>query len=69
VGSPVYDLNGNELDRKMSGITAGLGFGYLFPTIPLKAGFRYEHVFVSDDPGVNLISLRISYVISFWKKE
>ena len=71
-----YDANGNALtkpngdqqDRKVSGFDTGLGFGYLFEQsgpIRFNISLRYEHTFVTGDPALNVISLRISHSFSF----
>jgi hypothetical protein len=65
-GTPLYNSSGNEIDQKIAGVTAGMGFGYIIPSasIPLNFGLRYEHLFVSGDPSQNMISFRISYSLA-----
>jgi hypothetical protein len=62
-GNLLYNSDGSVQDQKISGATAGLGFGYLVPSasLPLNIGLRFEHVFVSGDPSQSLLSLRISW--------
>ena len=69
-GIPLYNSSGGEIDQKMSGLTAGLGFGYIIPspTIPLNIGLRYERLFVSGDPSQNVLSLRISYSLAVGRR-
>jgi len=51
-----------DVNQKVKGITAGLATGYIFNgRTPLLIGVRYERVFVSDDPAVNLFSLRVTW--------
>jgi hypothetical protein len=69
-GFPVYDANGNEVDQKVTGATAGLDFGYLFePTgrIQFNISLRYEHVF--SEAGQNMFSLRIAHAFTFGRRE
>ena len=68
IGNPLYQSNGNPLDQKTAGMTAGIGFGYLFPIIGrlrLNVGLRYEHTFVTGDPSPSVLSLRISHTFAF----
>ncbi|MDB5145799.1 MAG: hypothetical protein JWQ66_4512 [Mucilaginibacter sp.] len=68
VGNPLYQSNGNPLDQKTAGMTAGIGFGYLFQVIGrlrLNVGLRYEHTFVTGDPSPSVLSLRISHTFAF----
>ena len=63
-GNPIYNSDGTPKDVKLSGATAGLGFGYIIPspTVPLNFGLRYEHIFVTGGgPSQSLIALRISW--------
>lgn len=64
-GQPIYNADGSEVDQKLSGATAGLGFGYILPNpkLPLNIGLRYEHTFVSDNPSPNILALRISWSV------
>lgn len=68
-GNGLNKPDGSELDRKVTGPDAGLGFGYLFePSGPItfNISLRYEHTFVTGiDPPLNIISLRISHSFSF----
>jgi len=72
-GSPLVTPDGNELDQKVSGITAGLGFGYIIPSDNwgFNFGLRYQHIFVTQngDPGQNLLSFRISYPFRIGRRE
>ncbi|MCR8557763.1 hypothetical protein KXD93_08930 [Mucilaginibacter sp. BJC16-A38] len=67
--TPLYKPNGDQLDQKVSGPDAGLGFGYLFQEsgrIRFNISLRYEHAFVTGgDPSLNIIALRISHSFSF----
>jgi hypothetical protein len=65
-GSPIYS-NGNEVDQKVSGPMAGLAVGYIFQ-FPINLGLRYEHVFVPGDIQQNLVSLRVTYYLSFGRR-
>lgn len=69
-GNPLVNSAGKEVDQKVNGFTAGLGFGYIIPSavIPLNIGLRYEHIFVSGDPSLNNISLRLSYSLIIGKR-
>ncbi|TAM98691.1 MAG: hypothetical protein EPN39_08480 [Chitinophagaceae bacterium] len=62
-GQEIVDNNGNEIDEKVSGVTAGIVFGYIFPgKYAINIGVRYEHIFVpSPDPAMNMVSLRLSH--------
>lgn len=64
-GQPLYNPDGSEVDQKLSGATAGLGFGYILPNqkLPLNFGLRYEHTFVSGNPSPNILALRISWSV------
>jgi hypothetical protein len=69
-GSPIPDGNGGWLNQKVKGPTAGIGAGYIFPgNFAFNIGLRYQHVFVSGDPTLNMFSLRLSHTISFRRKE
>jgi hypothetical protein len=71
-GNALYKPNGNEDDVNVTGATAGMGFGYLFQPsgrIQFNISLRYEHVFVQNDPQLNIISLRISHSFGFGKRE
>ncbi|HXO74126.1 MAG TPA: hypothetical protein VN824_02825 [Puia sp.] len=63
-GSPVYNSDGTSKDVRLSGATAGLGFGYIIPSpkVPINFGLRYEHIFVTGGgPAQSLLALRISW--------
>jgi len=71
-GNYIFNPNGNEIDQKVTGATAGLGFGYLFePSGPIQfnISIRYEHTFVSGDPSLNVLALRISHSFSFGRRD
>src|SRR5687768_2760921 len=60
-GNPLYNPDGTRLEQQVKGATAGLGVGYIFPgSFSFNIGLRYQRVFVSDDPALNLFSLRLS---------
>lgn len=68
-GAILYE-NGSEVDQAVKGITAGIGTGYIFGgKVPINIGLRYQHVFVAKDPTLNLFSLRVSYPLSFGRRE
>ena len=61
---------GSYVERIVKGPTAGIGTGYILPgNFPLNIGLRYQHIFVSGDPALNLISLRLSYALSFGRRD
>jgi hypothetical protein len=68
-GAALYKPNGDEIDQKVTGPVAGLGFGYLFQEsgpIRFNISLRYEHTFVAGgDPPLNVIAIRISHSFSF----
>jgi hypothetical protein len=68
-GNGIYDGSGHQVDVKISGATAGLGFGYLIPSFPLNLGLRYIHLFVSGDQAQNIVSFRVSYALAFARRE
>jgi hypothetical protein len=72
-GNPEYGPDGNQADQKVTGVTTGLGFGYLFRQsgwIRFNIGLRYEHTFVSNgDPATNIFALRVSHSFSFGRRE
>ena len=71
-GNFLFNPNGNEVDQKVTGATTGLGFGYLFePSGPVQfnISIRYEHTFVSGDPSLNVLALRISHSFSFGRRD
>jgi outer membrane protein with beta-barrel domain len=58
------------LKQKAKGITGGIGAGYIFPgTVAFNIGLRYQHVFISGDPSMNMFSIRLSHPISFKRRE
>lgn len=73
-----YDENGSLipnpdgtgwLEYQAKGMTAGLGTGYIIPgRFALNIGLRYQRVFVSKDPGLNMFSLRLSHPITFGRR-
>jgi len=70
-GQLVFDTATGEIfEQQAKGITAGLSAGYILSgNFPLNIGLRYQRVFVSGDPAVNLFSLRFSYPLFFKKRE
>lgn len=70
-GQLIYDpVTGEYAEQKAKGITAGLGAGYVFNgKLKFNLGLRYQRIFVSGDPSYNLFSFRISYPLSFWRRE
>lgn len=65
LGQPVTNSSGDYVDEAAKGPTAGLVFGYIFTgRLAFTIGLRYEHVFVSPDPTLNMFSLRISHTLS-----
>jgi hypothetical protein len=64
-GNPLVNSDGSEVDQKVSGPTAGLGFGYIIPSpkYPVNFALRFEHTFVSGDPSPSLLSFRISWSV------
>lgn len=70
-GNTLYNSDGSEKDVKLSGLTAGLGFGYIIPspTVPINFGLRYEHIFVSNSgPSQSVFALRISWALLAGKR-
>jgi hypothetical protein len=67
-GKPVTNAIGDTVDRKGSGVTAGLGFGYLFPHSGLyNIELRYEHTFHEGHPQIDILALRFAYTFIFPK--
>jgi hypothetical protein len=62
-GSPIYDVDGSQLEQKVKGLTAGIGTGYMLPSIPVNIGAAYKFVKVSGDPSMHLFSIRLSYAL------
>lgn len=61
---------GEIAEQKAKGITTGLGAGYIFNgKLAFNLGLRYQRVFVSGDPSLNLFSFRISHPLSFKRRE
>ena len=61
-GYPVYDDAGNQVKEKVAGPTAGLGFGYLFPSEDNRKynlALRYSRTI--SEAHTNTFSLRFSY--------
>ncbi|HEV7621830.1 MAG TPA: outer membrane beta-barrel protein [Flavisolibacter sp.] len=68
-GTPIPDGNNGYLQQQAKGLTAGIGAGYIFPgSISFNIGLRYQHVFVSGDPSLNMFSLRLSHSFSFGRR-
>ncbi len=70
-GNVIYNNDGTPKDIKLSGATAGLGFGYIIPSpkVPINFGLRYEHIFVTGgEPGQSLLALRISWSLLTGKR-
>lgn len=68
-GSPIV-IDGKYAEQKAAGVTAGIGTGYIFPgRLAFNIGLRYQHIFVSKDPTLNLFSLRLSHSFSFGRRE
>lgn len=68
-GNLVYGTD-RILEQQVKGATAGLGVGYIFPgSFSFNIGLRYQRVFVSNDPSLNLFSLRLSHPLSFRRRE
>lgn len=67
--SPIV-VDGKFAEQKVVGVTSGIGTGYIFPgSLAFNIGMRYQHVFVSKDPALNLFSLRISHSFSFGRRD
>ena len=63
-GNALYNSDGTQINVKLSGATAGLGFGYIIPSpsVPINFGLRYEHIFVTGGaPAQSLLALRVSW--------
>lgn len=68
--SPIPDGTGGWVELQVKGFTAGLGAGYIIPSsFPLNIGLRYQRIFVSNDPSLNLLSFRLSRPLSFKRRE
>ncbi len=53
---------GYSLKQLAKGPTTALAIGYIFRgQTPVSIGLKYQRVFVSSGPGVNLATLRFSY--------
>ncbi|MDP4132180.1 MAG: hypothetical protein Q8939_18635 [Bacteroidota bacterium] len=66
----VVDQSGVYADQKISGISTGIGFGYLFEpsgSIQFNLGLRYEHIF--GNAGSNMFSFRISHAFIFGRRD
>jgi len=70
-GDLLFDTaTGRIFEQQVKGPTAGLGVGYIFPgRIAFNLGLRYQRIFVSGDPSLNLFSLRLSYPLSFKRRD
>lgn len=69
-GGPVYDNSGNEVNVKVDGPVAGIGFGYLFQPsgrIQFNIGLRFDHSF--GNTGTNILAVRISHAFTFGRRE
>jgi|SRR5580658_4717891 hypothetical protein len=65
-GKPVTNAAGDTVDQKGSGVTTGLGFGYLFPhSGRYNIELRYEHTFHEGHPQIDIIALRCAYTLVF----
>lgn len=62
-GNPEFNSDGTAKDIDLSGAAAGLGIGYIIPSAkwPLNFGLRYEHMFVSGTPSIDMLSFRVSW--------
>lgn len=66
----VDPATGTYAEQKTKGITAGVGAGYILPgNTPFNFGLWYKRVFVSGDPSLSVISLRVSHPLSFRRRE
>lgn len=64
------DIGDGYIEQKAEGVTAGIGSGYIFPgKISFNIGLRYQRVFVSGDPSLNMLSLRISHAFSLRRND
>lgn len=69
-GHLLYDESGSPVERKVTGPTAGIGAGYtLRGQLPFSLGARYQFVKVIKDPVMHVFSLRLSYAITFGRRE
>jgi hypothetical protein len=65
-GKPDTNASGDTLDQKGSGVTAGFGFGYLFPHSGCyNIELRYEHTFHEGHPQIDILALRFAYTLIF----
>ena len=63
-------VGGYPVEQKVKGITGGVGAGYIFPgRVAFNIGLRYKRVFVSGDPSLNVLSLRVSHTLSFRRRD
>jgi hypothetical protein len=63
-GAPLTDANGNPIQQKGNGVTAGFGLGYSFPhSGEYTVEFRYEHTFLEGHPQLDILSFRAAYTI------
>jgi hypothetical protein len=57
-------------EQKASGVTAGIGTGYIFPgRISFNLGLCYKHIFISSNPSPNIFSLRVSHSFSLGRRD
>lgn len=72
-GMPLPDPNGNVgeyQEQQIKGVTTGLATGYIFSgSNAVLLGLRYERIFVSNDPAVNLFSFRITWPLFGGKRD
>jgi hypothetical protein len=68
-GIPLTDANGDTLQQKGNGLTAGCGLGYSFPPgFAYTMELRYEHTFLEGHPQLDILSFRLSYTIKPWHR-
>ena len=72
-GNDVLEYDGyawKPVYEESKGFLAGINFGYHFAgTVPIDLGIRYQRVFVSVDPSINVLSLRASAAIRNKRRE
>lgn len=69
IGSPISDENGRYVYEKVSGLSTGIGVGYLFEPsgkIQFNVGLRYLRSF--GETPVNTFSFRISHAFTFGRR-
>ena len=70
-GNGIINSDGTAKDIRLSGATAGLGFGYIIPSpkVPINFGLRYDHIFVTGgEPSQSIIAFRISWSLLTGKR-